>query len=167
MSICELSCSYPQMNKYMERTAPWSMASSPDRSVQEACQEVIFLAAEGLRITGILLQPFLPAKAGQLLDMLGVRQDWRTFEHAALRADPEYGRPFVSPGQSRVDALFPPLVEETDFKVGEKVGHNRDRIRRKKEKVEEEEKERLLGKKEEEVTTEGKTEEVKKEEGSV
>ncbi len=34
---------------------------------------IVYLAAEALRLTGILLQPFMPNKARLLLDQLGVR----------------------------------------------------------------------------------------------
>ena len=75
----------------------------------------MFLVAEGLRISGLLLQPFLPDKAAQMLDTLGVAQDKRTFGHTILRCDPSYGVPMVDPGSSRVDGLFPPLVEDADI----------------------------------------------------
>lgn len=75
---------------------------------------VLFLAAESLRISGILLQPFLPDKAARLLDVLGVAPDKRTFGHAVLRCDYSYGVPTVDPGRSRDDGLFPPLIEDSD-----------------------------------------------------
>jgi len=79
-----------------------------------AAGRVVFLAAEGVRIMGILLQPFLPGKAAQLLDRLGVADDRRTFAHTALRCDPTYGTPREDLGSGRATALFPPLVGEVD-----------------------------------------------------
>ncbi len=76
--------------------------------------------AEGLRISGILLQPFLPDKAAQMLDTLGVAHDKRTFDHAVLRCDPTYGDPIVDPGRSRTDGLFPPLIEDVEIDFGTK-----------------------------------------------
>jgi methionyl-tRNA synthetase len=77
-------------------------------------EKVLFMAAESLRISGILLQPFLPDKAAKLLDTLGVAEDMRTFEHAVPRCDFSYGVPAVNPGRCRDDSLFPPLIEDTD-----------------------------------------------------
>ncbi len=73
-----------------------------------------------MRISGILLQPFLPDKAAQMLDTLGVAHDQRTFGHAALRCDPTYGVPIVDPGRSRTDGLFPPLIEDVEIDFGSK-----------------------------------------------
>lgn len=90
------------------------MVKSSNPADQVAAEIVLFLVAEGLRISGILLQPFLPDKATQMLDTLGVAQDKRTFGHTVLRCDPDYGVPMVDPGSSRVDGLFPPLVEDVE-----------------------------------------------------
>ena len=58
---------------------------------------------------GIFLQPFMPNKATEMLDMLGVPKEHRTFEYARLGADFEYGTPVQTPGKGKVQALFPPL----------------------------------------------------------
>jgi methionyl-tRNA synthetase len=73
---------------------------------------IICLAAESLRISGILLQPFIPGKAGLLLDMLGVQADRRDFPRARLGMDDSYGVSNVDVGQGTVGVLFPPLVAE-------------------------------------------------------
>ncbi|EHS64831.1 methionyl-tRNA synthetase [Puccinia graminis f. sp. tritici CRL 75-36-700-3] len=66
-------------NRLIQDTAPWHESTTPDDAYQ-----AIHLSAEALRISGILLQPFIPAKAAQLLDSLGVAQDGRTWSHLAL-----------------------------------------------------------------------------------
>jgi methionyl-tRNA synthetase len=86
-----------------------------------AAEQVLFLVAEGLRISGILLQAFLPDKSARMLDILGVREDNRTFDHAVLRCDPSYGVPMADPGRSREDALFPPLIEDMDVEFSGSV----------------------------------------------
>ena len=73
---------------------------------------VVFICAEALRITGILLQPYMPGKAGALLDMLGVEQTMRSFRHAAAGADSLYGVSKLDLGSGYQGTLFPPIVDE-------------------------------------------------------
>lgn len=106
------------MNEFLTLTQPWSLVKSKNQEDGVVADRVLFLAAEGLRISGILLQPFLPEKAARLLDTLGVAQDLRTFAHAVPGCDSSYGRPAVDPGHSREDSLFPPLIEDMDVTFG-------------------------------------------------
>jgi methionyl-tRNA synthetase len=62
---------------------------------------------------GILLQPYMPAKAAQLLDILGVDGSKRTFADAQLGADFSYGAAKLPVGKGAWDSLFPPLSVET------------------------------------------------------
>ena len=62
---------------------------------------------------GILLQPYMPSKSAELLDMLGVAESRRMFDDARLRADYNYGVPKVPIGRDSWDALFPPLPIDT------------------------------------------------------
>lgn len=105
-------------NRYLQITQPWVHfkegryeAGPKERTVVPEVDEVIFLAAEALRIVGILLQPFMPEKAKMLLDLLGVREDRRTLEWARLGEDQHYGTPIkgVDVGSGFNGVLFPPL----------------------------------------------------------
>ncbi len=111
-----------QLNEFLSQTQPWALVKSENPADQADAQTVLFLVAEGLRISGILLQPFLPDKAAQMLDTLGVAHDKRTFGHAVLRCDTTYGVPIVDPGRSRTDGLFPPLIEDVEIDFGSKKG---------------------------------------------
>ena len=62
---------------------------------------------------GILLQPFMPAKAKELLEVLGVKPNRRFLQDARLQADLDFGTPMRNPGKSAFDGLFPPLAVET------------------------------------------------------
>jgi methionyl-tRNA synthetase len=68
-----------QANRLIQETAPWHDSTAP-----EDAYHALHLSAESLRISGILLQPFIPAKAAQLLDSLGVAHERRTWAHLAL-----------------------------------------------------------------------------------
>ena len=70
---------------------------------------IVYLSAEALRVSGILLQPFMPDKAALLLDMLGVARDRRGFRSASFGADDSYGASFVDLGKGHQNVLFPPL----------------------------------------------------------
>lgn len=79
-------------------------------------QRIIFHTAEALRISGILLQPYMPTKARQILDMLGVQEGRRGFADAVVGGDLGYGRAIgegVEKGKGKYGTIFPPLgVEE-------------------------------------------------------
>lgn len=73
--------------------------------------DIIFLCAESIRICGILLQPFMPSKSKELLDMLGVQDNVRMYSNTAFGSDRKYGSS-VSTGQEAEGLLFPPLSSD-------------------------------------------------------
>ncbi|KAK1143153.1 methionyl-tRNA synthetase [Aspergillus melleus] len=90
-----------QANKYFHASEPWKGAENAPRC--------LYLVAESLRITGILLQPYMPTKAKELLDYLCVDStdpSSRMFSAAKLNSDPNYGEGV------RKTVLFPPLISE-------------------------------------------------------
>jgi methionyl-tRNA synthetase len=62
-------------NRYFAGEAPWALAKSDP--VRQAT--VLYVTAEVLRQVGILCQPFMPASAAKLLDLLGIPADRRNF----------------------------------------------------------------------------------------
>ncbi|CAK4015014.1 probable methionyl-tRNA synthetase [Lecanosticta acicola] len=70
---------------------------------------IIYLAAEQLRLVGIMLQPFMPSAAKRQLDMMGVDPERRSFEWAVLGKDDSYGVPLVSLDEG---GLFMSLTSE-------------------------------------------------------
>lgn len=103
-------------NSYLHQATPWSLAKElaevPNPKLQPELDKIIFLAAESLRIAGILLQPYMPNKASRLLDMLGVDENSRTFAHARSGRDSEYGTSKVPLGKGTQGVLFPPLTSD-------------------------------------------------------
>ena len=61
----------------MNATKPWAKETP-----QALVGEVYALSLETLRVCGILLQPFIPVKAGVLLDALSISQSERSLRHA-------------------------------------------------------------------------------------
>lgn len=99
----------------MQHCQPWTILEqkryNPDpRKDLDAC---IYLCSEALRLAGILLQPFMPDKARELLGMLGVDEDQRSFDFARLGADSGYGVPKIDVGRGYIGALFPPLISDS------------------------------------------------------
>lgn len=62
-------------NAYVDKQAPWALRKTdPNRM-----NTVLYVLAETVRHLAILMQPFVPASAGKLLDQLGVAADERSF----------------------------------------------------------------------------------------
>ncbi|GLI73057.1 methionyl-tRNA synthetase [Penicillium ochrochloron] len=91
MSIIEKS------NKYFHAAEPWKSANP---------QWVLYNVAESLRISAILLQPFMPDKSRELLDLLRVDSSKRAFSATVYGSDPDYGEGI------KKGMLFPPLLTE-------------------------------------------------------
>jgi methionyl-tRNA synthetase len=100
---------------------PWDLVKSlpevkdpeQEKAIILSINQTVFNCAEAIRVVGILLQPYMPGKAAQLLDMLGVNESNRTFAHAKLGADFTYGTARIPLGKCAWDGLFPPLSVET------------------------------------------------------
>jgi methionyl-tRNA synthetase len=58
-----------RLNRYVEETKPWELAK--DEADPERLDEVLYNLAEGLRVTTLLLVPYLPQSADRLLVVLG------------------------------------------------------------------------------------------------
>ena len=66
-------------NRYFASEAPWALAKTdPKRQ-----GTVLYVTAEVLRQVAILAQPFVPASASKLLDLLAIGPDERSFEALA------------------------------------------------------------------------------------
>jgi len=93
------------MNNYIQNAAPWYITD------QKQLDEIIFMCAESIRISGILLQPYMPSKMKELLDQLGVDPKQRKFDNTRFGSDTTYGTPMVPVGKGGLEGvLFPPLM---------------------------------------------------------
>jgi methionyl-tRNA synthetase len=91
-----------EANRYVDEQAPWAL----NRSDPARMGTVLYTLAETLRHLAILVQPFVPGAAGNLLDQLAVPEAARDF--AALAEAP------FAPGTRlpKPQAIFPRFVEE-------------------------------------------------------
>jgi methionyl-tRNA synthetase len=90
-----------RLNQYVEETRPWDLAK--DDSEAGRLDQVLYNLAEGLRVTTLLLYPYIPEAAGTLLDAL----DEPSRELAELGSR-EGGRRI-----DRIPPLFPKVEAET------------------------------------------------------
>jgi methionyl-tRNA synthetase len=58
-----------RLNQYVEETRPWDLAKDEGESAR--LDQVLYSLAEGLRVTTLLLYPFMPETGGRLLAGLG------------------------------------------------------------------------------------------------
>ena len=59
-------------NKYIDETMPWALAKDPDRISRLAT--VLYNLLETIRISAVLLTPFMPATAEKIFDQIGTQQ---------------------------------------------------------------------------------------------
>lgn len=94
----------------MQYSAPWRYKDDGNKA---QLNRIIYLCVESIRICGILLQPYMPGKINQLMEMLGVAPDARKFENAIPGSDSDYGIPKVALGKGREGVLFPDLRSDS------------------------------------------------------
>lgn len=117
-------------NAWIAVAAPWNISrelrelerdqDAPEAekvaNVRARLNETVYVAAETLRILGILLQPFIPDKAAMLFELLGVDGERRSFKWARYGVDEDYGvcriRRRRMRGNNDDGQLFPPLLCE-------------------------------------------------------
>ncbi|KAJ8606461.1 hypothetical protein MRB53_040920 [Persea americana] len=79
-----------------------STSKEADDAMQALNPRIIFTSSEALRITCILLQPFMPDKMKQALDDLRVLPENRTFDLAYFGGDTSYGEGVSELEQSKI-----------------------------------------------------------------
>lgn len=89
-------------NRYFAGEAPWALAKT-DPAKQGT---VLYVTAEVIRQVAILSQPFMPASAAKLLDLLGVPENERGFERLGDKHRLAAGTALPAPA-----AVFPRYVE--------------------------------------------------------
>ena len=94
-------------NKYIDETAPWILAK--DKEKENELQSVMYHLAESLRITAVLLQPFLTQTPEKIFSQLGISDPaLKTWESIA-----GFGQ-LTSVKVQKGDPLFPRLEAEEE-----------------------------------------------------
>ena len=77
-----------EANKYFSAQQPWVLRKSESEGDQARFRTVLYITCEVVRIAALLVQPVMPESAGKLLDLLGQRDDHRTFAAIGARLAP-------------------------------------------------------------------------------
>ncbi len=88
-------------NRYFAGQEPWALRKTDSARMET----VLYVTAEVLRIVGVLAQPYVPASAAKLLDVLSVPDDARTFAYVGARLTSGTPLPVPAP-------IFPRFVDE-------------------------------------------------------
>ena len=115
-----------QANAELQRVSPWilvtqlkgimadttgqehhalTISGSSPEGLEAEIDRTVYICAETLRMTGILLQAFIPESAGRLLDLLGVQPGRRDGEWCTIGKDDAYGVPMVELGKGEKGVL--------------------------------------------------------------
>lgn len=92
-------------NRYFASEAPWALAKTDPRRQGT----ILYVTTEVLRQVAILAQPFMPASAGKLLDLLAIRPAERSFTELEPHRRIKAGVTLPAPAP-----VFPRYVEAED-----------------------------------------------------
>jgi methionyl-tRNA synthetase len=95
------------MNKYIDVTMPWVLAKSQDKA--PVLDAVLYHLCEGLRITALMAEPFIPIAAEKIWNQLGLRG----FAEAALK-DGVWGGLPEGTQTDKGDPIFPRIEPEDE-----------------------------------------------------
>ena len=94
-------------NRYLELREPWKAAKDPALAGQVGT--TLYTCCEALRITALLLSPFLPEKSAEILARLGLAG---ALERARLPGDARWGGIATDAATTTGDPLFPRVETE-------------------------------------------------------
>ena len=78
MVLSEVWVLISRTNKYIDETQPWVLAK--DEARKDELASVMAHLAESLRMTAVMLQPFLPNAPKQIIEQLGLSEDYLSWE---------------------------------------------------------------------------------------
>ena len=97
-ALMEIFAVIQRANKYIDETAPWALAK--DEANKARLESVLYHLCEALRVSGILLNAYLPSTAPKMMDQLGLDASALDLSKTVYGAQETYA---VHKG----DALFP------------------------------------------------------------
>ena len=103
-------------NKYIDETAPWVLAK--DESKRARLATVMYNLLEALRVSLILLSPFMPESCEKAFRQIGAQESCRSWESAAV-----YGALPADVSVTKGETLFPRLDMAKELEALEKLEH--------------------------------------------
>ena len=105
-ALAEIFKVISRANKYIDENAPWVLAKDMEANGPRLAR-VMYNLLEVLRISGVLLTPFIPDSAEKVLNQIGACADCRSWESAGV-----YGSLSKTVTVSRGENLFPRVDAE-------------------------------------------------------
>lgn len=123
---------FARCNKYIDETAPWSLAKDPEQIGRLAT--VLYNLLETVRIAGILLRPYLPETSEKILASLNTQKT--TFDDLSEFGLLETGIQITEQPKILFQRLKESEVMEKVSEINEKQERKRQKIEAKKSEVE-------------------------------
>ncbi len=114
-------------NKYVDETEPWILGR--DKNKKKRLEEVIYHLCESLRITAILLYPFMPSTSVKIWKQLGIEDD---IEKMSIPEDTSWGRMKADIIVKENKSLFPRIDEKTTGITDRNISNKLDCVEKKK-----------------------------------
>ncbi len=120
-------------NKYIVEQEPWVLAKDPANRAR--LETIIYNLLEALRITAVLISPFMPGSAAKMMEQLGIAAAGQTFEslrswgglpagNVLTRGDSLFPRVELKVEEAKPEAVkaeVPPIKPEITYEEFEKV----------------------------------------------
>ena len=100
-------------NRYLERREPWKVAKQ--EGGEESVRTTLHTCCETLRVVGVLLSPFMPETAAEILDRIGHPDE---LESAQLPGSARWGGIRVNAPTRKGEPLFPRIEVEAAGEAG-------------------------------------------------
>lgn len=94
-------------NKYIDSSAPWNLAKSEE--TKERLSSVIYNTVEAIRIIAILLYPFMPDKADEIIKQIGITEDSLS---QGMESAKKWGGTKAGAFVTRGEQLFPKIDDD-------------------------------------------------------
>ncbi len=94
-------------NKYIDETGPWALAKDPAKKGR--LNTVLYNLAEVLRMTAILISPFMPVTAAKIWQQLGLKTDFASITLGEAQA---WGRLPAGTVVGKPEPIFPRIEEQ-------------------------------------------------------
>ncbi len=101
-----------RLNKYIDQTMPWALAKDEEKKAVLA--GVLYRLAEGLRIVGVLLTPFLTTTGQKMFEQLCTPEEFRTYDSVCSNCFGGHKAVKVTKGE----ALFPRIDMKKELGEG-------------------------------------------------
>lgn len=110
-ALAEIFTLIQRANKYIDETAPWTLAKDMEANGARLAS-IMYHLLEALRISAVLLSPFMPESMEKLFAQIGAGQDVQTWESAGV-----WGRLTSTVTVEKGENLFPRIDRELELQT--------------------------------------------------